>query len=128
MRPKKLTMEQMVNILDRHEKGEKITPLANEYGVSYNTIKNVIRGMKREEGGSGGELPGAMKSGFRLSQFEVTFSFHNAYKSTIILAKKEEDVLKEFTQKFPLVQVVKIAPVYSVSPKYVQRMKRLKEI
>ena len=128
MRPKKLTIDQMVVILDRHEKGEKITQLANEYGVSYNTIKNVIRGMKREEGGSGGELPGAMKSGFRLSQFEVTFSFHNAYKSTIILAKKEEDVLKEFTQKFPLVKVVNIAPIYSVSPNYVQRLNRLKEL
>ena len=128
MRPKKLTIEQMITILERKEAGETITQLADAYDVSYNTIKNVIKGMKREEGGSGGELPGAMKSGFRLSQFEVTFSFHNTYKSTIILAKKEEDVLKEFTQKFPLVKVVKVAPVYSVSPKYVQRMKRLKEL
>ena len=54
-----------------------------------------------------------MSSGFRLSQFEVTFSFHNAFRSTIILAKKEEDVLKEFTQKFPLVKVVKVAPALS---------------
>lgn len=128
MRPKKLTIDQMVDILDSHEKGEKITLLAKEHGVSYNTIKNIIKGMKREEGGSGGELPGAMKSGFRLSQFEVTFSFHNTYKSTIILAKKEEDVKAEFVKKFPLVKVVKIAPIYSVSSNYVQRMKRLKEI
>jgi len=128
MRPKKLTIEQMLTILERKEAGETITKLAKDYEVSYNTIKNVIKGMKREEGGSGGELPGAMSSGFRLSQFEVTFSFHNAFRSTIILAKKEEDVLKEFTQKFPLVKVVKVAPVYSVSPKYVQRMKRLKEL
>lgn len=128
MRPKKLTIDQMLTILERKDAGETIVQLAKDYEVSYNTIKNVIREMKREEGGSGGELPGAMSSGFRLSQFEVTFSFHNAYRSTIILAKKEEDVLKEFTQKFPLVQVVKIAPVYSVSPKYVQRMKRLKEL
>lgn len=128
MRPKKLTIDQMLTILERKEAGETITQLADAYDVSYNTIKNVIKGMKREEGGSGGELPGAMSSGFRLSQFEVTFSFHNAFRSTIILAKTEKEVLNLFVEKFPLARVVTIAPVYSTSCKYVQRLKRCKEL
>ena len=128
MRPKKLTIEQMITILERKDAGETIVQLAKDYEVSYNTIKNVIKGMKREEGGSGGEMPGAMSSGFRLSQFEVTFSFHNAFRSTIILAKTEKDVLNSFAEKFPLAKIVTIAPVYSTSCKYVQRLKRCKEL
>ena len=128
MRPKKLTIDQMITILERKEAGETIVQLAKDYEVSYNTIKNVVKGMKREEGGSGGELPGAMSSGFRLSQIEVTFSFHNAFRSTIILAKTEKDVLNSFAEKFPLAKVVTIAPVYSTSRKYVQRLKRCKEL
>jgi hypothetical protein len=128
MRPKKLTIEQMITILERKEAGETIVQLAKDYEVSYNTIKNVIKGMKREEGGSGGELPGAMSSGFRLSQFEVTFSFHNAFRSTIILAKTEKDVLNSFVEKFPLAKIITVSPVYSTSRKYVQRLKRCKEL
>lgn len=128
MRPKKLTIDQMLTILERKDAGETIVQLAKDYEVSYNTIKNVIKGMKREEGGSGGELPGAMSSGFRLSQFEVTFSFHNAFRSTIILAKTEKDVLNSFVEKFPLAKIVTISPVYSTSCKYVQRLKRCKEL
>lgn len=128
MRPKKLTIEQMITILERKDAGETIVQLAKDYEVSYNTIKNVIKGMKREEGGSGGELPGAMSSGFRLSQFEVTFSFHNAFRSTIILAKTEKDVLNSFVEKFPLAKIITVSPVYSTSRKYVQRLKRCKEL
>ena len=128
MRPKKPTIDQMLTILERKDAGETIVQLAKDYEVSYNTIKNVIKGMKREEGGSGGELPGAMSSGFRLSQFEVTFSFHNAFRSTIILAKTEKDVLNSFAEKFPLAKIVTVSPIYSTSRKYVQRLKRCKEL